>query len=234
MKSQQLAFFKDFLDKLWESLFLQHVIKSPTCDRLKLWLDQPEVEEYAERLFTRRIVEVPAHHLTLRLKKLREMDGRSFDHIEVLFVRKKKRPKKTCFVGHRFISQVEETLRWNLSQVLEPYNVELDWSGRDIRSVQILDDIDRRIRAADFCIFDNRSTAGKPNVYIEAGMCYSTRTPFVFFDYEPSAALFPSDLGFALSLRYKNYRQLFRDFYYRLPVFFEKNLQGRHRRRAIQ
>jgi len=112
-------------------------------------------------------------------------------------------------------------------QLFEPYNVELDWSGRDIRSVQILDDIDRRIQNADFCIFDNRSTEGKPNVYIEIGMCYATRTPFIFFDYEPSAGSIPSDLGFALSLRYRNYRQLFRDFYYRLPVFFEKNLRGR-------
>jgi hypothetical protein len=229
MNDRQLKFFKDFLDKFWESLFLQNIIKSQTCDRLKLWLEQPEMEEDAEQLYSRRIVEVPAHHLKLRLKELREMDGQNFDHIEVLFARKKKRPKKKCFVGHRFIPQVEQTLRWNLSQVLEPYNVELDWSGRDIRSVQILDDIDRRIKAADFCIFDNRSTEGKPNIYIEIGMCYANRTPFIFFDYEPSAGSIPSDLGFALSLRYRNYRQLFRDFYYRLPVFFEKNLRDRHR-----
>jgi hypothetical protein len=229
MNSQQLTFFKDFLDKFWESLFLQHVINSQTCDRLKHWLEQPESKEYAKLLYSLRTAAVPAHDLKLRLKKLREMDGRSFDHIEALFVGKAKRLKTKCFVGHRFISQVEQTLRWNLSQVLEPYNVELDWSGRDIRSVQILDDIDRRIKAADFCIFDNRSTEGKPNVYIEIGMCYANRTPFIFFDYEPSAGSIPSDLGFALSLRYRNYRQLFRDFYYRLPVFFEKNLRGRHR-----
>ena len=227
MNSQQLTFFRDFLDKFWESLFLQHVINSQTCESLKLWLGRPESEECAEQLYSRRIVDVPAHHLKLRLKELRETDGTSFDHIEALFIRKAKRAKKKCFVGHRFIPQVEQTLRWNLSQVLEPYNVELDWSGRDIRSVQILDDIDRRIKAADFCIFDNRSTAGKPNVYIEIGMCYANRTPFIFFDYEPSAGSIPSDLGFALALRYKNYRQLFRDFYYRLPVFFEKNLRGR-------
>ena len=226
MNSKQLAFFKDFLDKFWESLLFQHVVKPQTCDRLKSWLDEPEAEQYAERLFSRRLVEIPAHHLKLRLITLREIDGCGFDHIEVLFVRKRKRPKSKCFVGHRFIRQIEETLRWNLIQVLEePYNVELDWSGRDIRSVQLLEDIGRKIRMADFCVFDNRSTEGKPNVYIEAGMCYAIRKPFIFFDYQQSAGSIPSDLGFALTLRYTSYRQLFRDFYYRLPVFFEKNIR---------
>jgi hypothetical protein len=88
-----------------------------------------------------------------------------------------------------------------------------------------LEDIDRRIRTADFCIFDNRAAQGKPNVYIEAGMCYATRKPFILFDHEPSLSSVPSDLGFALALRYRTYRELFRDFYYRLPVFFQKNVR---------
>ena len=228
MNSQQLTFFRDFLDKFWESLFLQHVIDSQTCESLKLWLGRPESEECAEQLYSREDCRCRPPSQTTPQGTARNGWREDFDHIEALFVRKAKRPRKKCFVGHRFIPEVEQTLRWNLSQVLEPYNVELDWSGKDIRSVQILDDIDRRIKAADFCIFDNRSTKGKPNVYIEIGMCYANRTPFIFFDYEPSAGSIPSDLGFALSLRYRNYRQLFRDFYYRLPVFFEKNLRGRY------
>jgi hypothetical protein len=109
MTAKQLTFFRDFLDNFWESLFLQHVITSQACDRLKFWLYQ-----------------------------------------------------------------------------------------------------------------------------IEAGMCYATRTRFILFDYEPPAGSIPSDLGFALALRYRNYRQLFRDLYYRLPVFFEKNLRGGHHLRPIR
>ena len=120
---------------------------------------------------------------------------------------------------------IEKTLRWNLRQILEPYNVELEWSGRDIRSVQILDDIVRKIRAADFCLFDTRETEGKPNVYIEAGICYAIRKPFVLLEHKQSVGAVPSDLGFAFSPRYDNYRQLFRDFYYRLPLFFRENIR---------
>ncbi len=80
-------------------------------------------------------------------------------------------------------------------------------------------------------MFDNRATRGKPNVYIEAGMCIALEKPFILFEYEPpsrgpeSPGPIPSDLSYALALRYRNYKQLFRDFYFRLPIFFEKNLR---------
>lgn len=225
MNRREWAFFKDFLDGFWESYFLQHQISSATHDRFHLWLEEPAARQYAERLFSERVVTIPKHHLRLRLKELREMDGRSFSHIEVFLLRTKRPRRLKCFVGHRFLPEIERTLRWNLRQILEPYNVELNWSGRDIRSVQILEDIDRGIRAADFCIFDNRTTQGKPNVYIEAGICYAIRKPFILFDNEQSPSPMPSDLGFALALRYRTYRQLFREFYYRLPVFFKKNIR---------
>lgn len=225
MNRHQWAFFKDFLDGFWESYFLQGQISSQAHDSLHLWLDKPEARDCAERLFAERTVTIPKHHLRLRLKSLREMDGRSFSHIEVLLIRTRRRRKRTCFVGHRFLPDIERTLRWNLRQILEPYNVKPDWSGRDIRSVQILEDINRRIRAADFCIFDNRGTQGKPNVYIEAGICYAIRKPFILFDNEQSPSSMPSDLGFALALRYRTYQQLFQEFYYRLPVFFKENVR---------
>lgn len=97
-------------------------------------------------------------------------------------------------------------------------------------SVQILDDVVNQIRRADFCVFDNRGAKDKPNVYIEAGMCIALKKPFVLFEYAPARKSadypgpIPSDLSFALSLRYPNYERLFRDFYYRLPVFLEQNI----------
>jgi hypothetical protein len=113
--------------------------------------------------------------------------------------------------------------------VLEPYNITLDWSGQDPKSVQIFQDIVRRIRRADFCVFDTRATKGKPNVYIEAGIAYALGVPFVLFEYERKppdpryVASLPSDLAHALSLRYSNYEKLFREFYFSLPVFAENN-----------
>lgn len=231
MKRRQLAFFKDSLGRFFNSAFLLGEIDSTACERLKSWCKTPAAKGYAQRLFSEKVVEIPLHRLRLRLKPLREMDGARFDHIEGFFTGKKRHPKRICFVGHRFVPRVEETLRWNLRQVLEPYNVKLVWSGRDIRSVQILDDILRRMKTADSCVFDNQATRGKCNVYIEAGMCIVLRKPFIFFDYEPvspdrySPGTIPSDLSFALTLRYRNYKQLFRDFYSRLPVFFEENLR---------
>jgi hypothetical protein len=225
MNERQWAFFRDFLGGFWEVQFVQNEITSWAQDRFRLWLEEPEAKQCAERLFARRVVDVPKHKLRLRLKSLREADGGSFNHIEVTLLGKKKRRRRQCFVGHRFLPGVERTLRWNLRQVLEPYNVELDWSGGDIRSVQILDDIVRRIRAADFCIFDTRATEGKPNVYIEAGICYAIRKPFILFGHRLSAGAVPSDLEFALALEYDSYRQLFRNFYYRLPLFFRKNIR---------
>jgi hypothetical protein len=182
----------------------------------------------AEGLFHDRVIKVPEFDLRIQLKTLREMNGQDFNHIEVIPGRILRRRRRKCFVGHRFIPAVEKTLRWNLGQVLEPYRIHLDWSGRDMASVQILDDIVRKIKKADFCIFDNRGTKGKPNVYIEAGMCIALRKPFVLFEYTPGRkdaddpGPIPSDLSFALTLRYRNYKELFQDFYFRLPVFFEQ------------
>ena len=51
------------------------------------------------------------------------MDGSEFAHIEVIPIPDTGRPPRKCFVGHRFSRSVEKTLRWNLRQVLEPYNV---------------------------------------------------------------------------------------------------------------
>lgn len=85
-------------------------------------------------------------------------------------------------------------------------------------------------RTADFCVFDNRATRGKPNVYIEAGMCIALKKPFILFDHKPASrnpnapGPIPSDLAYALALPYRTYRQLFRDFYFRLPLFFQKHV----------
>jgi hypothetical protein len=232
MKLTSVAFFRSSITKYVESLFTDGQIDSVTCEQIRAWSVTSDAAAYARELFRKKITFIPVHRIGLQLKKLREMNGKEFNHIEVVFIQNSERPRRRCFVGHRFSKPVAETLRWNLRQILEPYNVELEWSGRDIRSVQILQDILAKIKAADFCIFDDREATGKPNVYIEAGMCIALEKPFILFEHEPThraaavASPIPSDLSHALALRYKSYRQLFWEFYARLPLFFEKNLTG--------
>lgn len=231
MTPSQLRFFQRFLQDFFESVYVHGLLTSATHTKLSRWCRKGEVKPYAQKLFDDGTVETPDYHLSLRLIRLREMDGKSFDHIQVSFIPEVERRRARCFVGHRFSPPICRTLRWNLRQILEPYNVELDWSGRDIRSVQILDDLVNRIRKADFCVFDNRATKGRPNVYIEAGICFALKKPFILFEHKPHSRSthdpgpVPSDLGYALALPYKCYRQLFRDFYLRLPLFFSKNVR---------
>jgi hypothetical protein len=231
MNRRQFAFFKGYIRDFAETLFMQNVIDENKRRRLASLCDSSTARSNAEELFSEKEVKVYGHQLVLRLKRLREMNGQEFDHIEVIFTGRKKRPKRRCFVGRRFVPRVEKTLRRNLRQVLEPYRIEVDWSGRDIRSVDIFPDIAKRIRAAHFCVFDNRATVGKANVYVEAGMAYMDGKPFIFFDYRPGKRKHdkpgpvPSDIAFVLSLRYRNYRELFRNFYFQLPVFFRKSIR---------
>ncbi len=239
MGPTDLAFFRKSIGKYIESSFVYGKLDSKQCDAIRAWLKSSDAERYARELFRDTMADIRPYQLRLQLKRLREMDGQEFNHIEVIFISDTERPRRSCFVGHRFSPAIERTLRWNLRQILEPYNVELDWSGRDFRSVQILEDIVKRIKASDFCIFDDREAAEKPNVYIEAGMCVALEKPFVLFEHtsairrREAGGLIPSDLGHALALRYQNYRQLFWEFYSRLPLFFEKNLGGpRQQRRA--
>jgi hypothetical protein len=229
MTHAELAFFRRFLGGYFESAYLNGQIDWRTCRHGQSWLDTSEAGEYASKLFSDGAVIIPEQYLNLQLRSLREMNGKEFNHIEIVRLSQKGRRRRKCFVGHRFIPAVNKTLRWNLRQVLEPYGVELDWSGRDPRSVQVFEDIVKRVNEADFCIFDNRETRAKPNVYIEVGMCIALSKPFILFEFESrshrhSSSPIPSDLTSALTLRYRNYQQLFQDFYFRLPVFFENNL----------
>jgi hypothetical protein len=222
-------FFRSYLLELSESLFVRSVIDSRRCEEIRAFTRRHAAAEYAHELLSKRTVSIPELKLNLGLKRLREMNGRNFYLIEVVVDRRRRRKRRVCFVGHRFTRAVGKTLRWNLRQVLEPYNIALDWSGQDPTSVQIFHDIVRRIRKADFCVFDTRATKGKPNVYIEAGIAYAIGTPFVLFDYAPQkpnahyVPSLPSDLAHALSLRYATYESLFREFYFSLPVFAETN-----------
>ena len=226
MTPAQFGFFRRYLRGIAESFFEDGVISSNLGDALQSFPNTPQGILCASELFSRRVVNVPEYRLRMRLRGLREIDGSRLDHIQLMFTGKRRQRRRVCFVGYRFVPEVRRTLVWNLRQILEPYNVQLDWSGRDIRSVQIFDDIVRRIRRADFCIFDNRATSGRPNVYIEAGIAYAVRTPFVLFEFaRQRSAVIPSDLSHCFAIRYTSYRRLFQEFYAKLPVFLDENFR---------
>lgn len=226
MTPEQISLFRRRLRQMAESLFLHDVIDSRQCLALFSFPDSRRGRSSAEALFSRGEVALPKYSLRLQMKILREIDGREFPHIQIMITGKRRR-LRVCFVGHRFLPGVIRTLRWNLRHVLEPYNVRMDWSGKDIRSVQIFDDIVNRIRRADFCIFDNRGTAGRPNVYVEVGVAYAVKKPFILFDYATRRTqAIPTDLSHSFAIRYRNYQQLFPEFYARLPLFFRRNFSA--------
>ncbi len=142
-----------------------------------------------------------------------------FNLFEMRWPGKPKAKRLQCFVGHRFIPYIEKTLRWNLRHCLESSNIDLVWSGKDLNAVGFFDEILKLIETSHFCIFDDQATEGMPNVYIEAGIAYALKTPFLFAHHEDNPSAVPSDLGHIASIRYRDYRDLTKKIYFHLPVF---------------
>jgi hypothetical protein len=111
----------------------------------------------------------------------------------------------------------------NLRYVLEPSNINLVWSGMDISAVGFFDNLVKKIRMCDFCIFDNRWASEKPNVYIEAGIAYALHKPFILANFQENRVGVPSDLTHILNLPYKSYEDLCRTLYFQLPIFLREN-----------
>jgi hypothetical protein len=167
---------------------------------------------------------------SLRLRMLREPDLREFPFIQVI-PRPTNLPRIRCFVGHRFTPNIEKSLRYNLRHLLEPYRIDLEWSGYDLGAQNVFEDIIEQIRTADMCIFDNLGTLNRPNVYIEVGIAYALQRPLVVCEYAgrrrpgavPDTQSVPSDLAGMLTLRYRSYEALCRQLYFKLPVFLARH-----------
>jgi hypothetical protein len=175
----------------------------------------------------------------LRLVHLHELRGKDFPFI--LVTTRGPRPKPlTCFVGCRFTANIEKILEFNLRTILDPWNVEVRIEGSDLDSGDLLSKIIAQIRAADFAVFDNRGTFDKPNVYIEAGICFALRKPMILCEYVgrsiagvqtiPVTGKPPTDFGGLNRVHYKSYEHLCREIYLRFPKFLKRNrLVGRRR-----
>lgn len=144
----------------------------------------------------------------------------------------RRRRRFRCLVGHRFTRKIEEAFRWNLREVFEVFGIDPIYSGFDGRAVQILNDLCNRIRTSDFCLFDNRETTqpSKPNVYIEAGMAFALKRPFIFCHYKRE--VWSTNFSNLLYISYENYQDLFQKICAALPLFLRQlNASGRTRRR---
>jgi hypothetical protein len=164
-----------------------------------------------------------------RIVNLRELGGRENPTVMAINRRIRCSRRLRVFVGHRFTPAVTRNLRHNLQIVLRPYKISPVYSDSDMPNGPVFETILKRIRAADFSIFDDRETEVRPNVLIELGAAIGMRRPYFYFNYgkkrtvkinnrnEPITTA--SDLAGMLYLPYSSYRGLFVEFARRLPGF---------------
>jgi hypothetical protein len=176
--------------------------------------------------------------LRFELVSMKSLDGSEFPFVRILFIEDlEKLPKKQLkvFVGHRFLDHITHPLRFNLARILEPYGIKLMLVGQEAASEPVLSDIVKKLRTADFAIFDNRETETKPNVYIEIGMSLILKLPFIVCDYRdpkrPDFDPIPSDLSGFLTVRYPDYKSLFTELSLKLPSFIYQRVRPIKRRR---
>jgi len=219
-----LLFVREFLADFYEHRFICGLLPQDTFFLCQAALMTPELERCAVALFENSPypVEVPQAG-AMRLIYLREIDGTKFPFL-LSDMRRGSRNPIRCFVGHRFIKEVEGPLRFNLQHVLSPYEIQMSWSAQDLSASDVFQEIVKSIRSADMCIFDNRDTADRPNVYIEVGIAYALGIPTILTEYVGEAhATIPSDLQGLFRIQYSTYQDLFRKLHFGLPSFISKN-----------
>jgi len=163
---------------------------------------------------------------------MKAIDGSEFPFVRILLKSDLSQIPKLhlkVFVGHRFLDHITQSLRFNLARILDPYGIKLMIAGQDAASEPLLSDIEKKLSSADFAIFDNRETETKPNVYIEIGMSFILKLPFMVCDYRdpqrPDFDPIPTDLGGFLTLRYTDYKSLFTELALKLPSFIYQRVR---------
>lgn len=163
---------------------------------------------------------------SFRVVYLREPDEGRFPFLQRIVRGDSPRRDLTCFIGHRFLKNIEKSLRFNLVHLLEPHGIHLRWSGYDLSAQDVFEDIVSGIRNADLCIFDNLGTLNRPNVYIEIGIAHAFGVPMLVCEYKgrrrvPDTGSVPSDLKGLFRIQYQSYQDLCRQLYFGLPLFLK-------------
>jgi hypothetical protein len=230
------VFVREFLSKFLESRVLLGLISTQKYHLILARLRGSEsLPSVGHKLFAESPTPVHIEGFgRFRLVYLREPDGKEFPFIQIL-TRNSSVGKKnlSCFVGHRFLADIERSLRFNLIHLFEPYNVSLRWSGYDLTARDVFQDIVSGIKDADLCFFDNLGTLNKPNVYIEIGMAHVLDKPMLVSEYTgpgsrerrkiPDTGSVPSDLQGLLRIQYQSYEDLCKQLYFGLPIFLEQH-----------
>ncbi|HEX4961299.1 MAG TPA: hypothetical protein VF173_10710 [Thermoanaerobaculia bacterium] len=229
------SFLRDFVTNFLESYLLNGLLSIDEYhDRLARIERDGSFATASRQLFENA---PEAVHLdgygNLRVIELREPNGSKFPFLQGLARRRLDRRRLTCFIGHRFLANIEQSLRYNLVHLLAPYDVVLRWSGYDLSARDIFDDVVSGIRTADLCVFDNLGTLNRPNVYIEIGIAHALGKPMLVCEYTggasggrkriPDTGSVPSDLQGLFRIQYSSYQDLCRQLYFKIPIFLEHN-----------
>lgn len=228
----QIAFVKDSFFTLAENLFRdKHISRQEMLAYKELTRDRALMKQIARDLYGPMreciIPHMPSRKIVLL--SLKEMESGEFDLL--VFKRSEKQgrkaPRLRCFVGHRFTREIEERFRWNLRELFDIFEIDEEYSRFDGSSLTVLDDIRRKIKEYDFCLFDNRetTTSAKPNVYIEAGMALAFERPFIFCHHREE--VWPSDFSNVFYFSYRDYKDLFQQLYALLPIFLSQKMPRR-------
>lgn len=227
-----VAFLRSFLEEFLESQLVNGFLPTARYQKLASSVRRdPQLVEVGPRLFEASPNPmVVDRYGKLRIVYLREFDGSEFPFLQGLTQRssRKRTGALSCFVGHRFLKDIESSLRFNLVHLFEPHAITLRWAGDDLSAGDVFSKVLAGIRSADFCLFDNLATSNKPNVYIEIGIAYALGKPMLFCEHTNKAtgtafetASVPSDLQGLLRIQYENYQTLCKKLYFGLPSFLK-------------
>jgi hypothetical protein len=225
------AFLREFVINLFETRLLSGAISVDTShDRVAAIQRDKKFTSMSRRLFESAPEPVPIDGFgLLRIVELREPDGSRFPFLQGLTQAEPPDLKRwTCFVGHRFLPNVERSLRFNLVHLLSPYGIDLRWSGYDLSARDVFAEILRGIESSDLCLFDNLGTLNRPNVYIEIGIAHALGKPMLVCEYTgrrkvPDTGSVPSDLQGLFRIQYRSYQELCRQLYFNLPLFLARH-----------
>jgi len=154
--AEPAAFLRDFVISFFESRLLDGSVSVDEYhDRVAAIKKNQDLSAIGRRLFEN---SPEAVHLDgygpLRIIELREPDGRRFPFLQGLTTpTTRERRRLICFVGHRFLKNIEQSLRFNLVHLLSPYGIDLRWSGYDLSARDCFESSTGAMRIfADSCI----------------------------------------------------------------------------------
>jgi len=227
---EQAVFVREHFSSLFENHLLSGLISTHEYYRyISSLSDNTYLESVTQQLFAGSPEPIDlGPYGAFRVVYLREPNDGRFPFLQRIVRDSPTRKDLTCFVGHRFLKNIEKSLRFNLVHLLEPYDVHLRWSGYDLSAQDVFEDIVSGIKNADFCIFDNQGTLNRPNVYIEIGIAHAVGVPMLVCEYTgrkrvPDTGSVPSDLQGLFRIQYRSYQDLCRQLHFGFPVFLKRH-----------